>query len=282
MTDSSPCSKALKKAVLLALLAATVMPVSGQTPAIVLPGPRETIRSFSGGFGTASARDTYLSMSTYSGYTVSYEENSWVGYAPDQLFGYGRHHWSVLFSPMENPVGGGSTYQFMWNYNYSRVWNAVHTNASDLLVGPAGMTKLGCLYNQMNSNNPVNLEGYVSAGFCVDYTWRFKIKRHGFALQGTVYSPLAGIAFAPDYDQPYWYMYNYNQYDRAVHFAWVGNCFAFTEQIALVCPLWGGRVRVGYTLDYMGDRLGGHLTSLYDNQLTVGFIYRFELKKWNL
>ena len=178
MTDSSPCSKALKKAVLLALLAATVMPVSGQTPAIVLPGPRETIRSFSGGFGTASARDTYLSMSTYSGYTVSYEENSWVGYAPDQLFGYGRHHWSVLFSPMENPVGGGSTYQFMWNYNYSRVWNAVHTNASDLLVGPAGMTKLGCLYNQMNSNNPVNLEGYVSAGFCVDYTWQKYNPKH--------------------------------------------------------------------------------------------------------
>ena len=279
MTANYLCSKVLTIVVVLSFLPELVAPAAGQTAALTLPEAKETVVFNSIGFGHSTARETYLSESTYSGYSFSFEYDSWMGISPEKLLGYGKQHSSFLFSPMKNPVGGGSTYEFMWDYSFSRAWNGVHTDVSDLLIGPAAMIKLGALYNQMNSNNPVSAVANLSLGVCVDYTFRFRIKNRNFALQAAACSHLMGVAFAPDYDQPYWYMLNYGQFGKAVHFAWLGNSFAMTGQAGIVCPVRGGRIKVECTFDSMQNKLGGNFRRLNDIQCTVGYIHRFELKE---
>jgi hypothetical protein len=140
------------------------------------------------------------------------------------------------------------------------------------------MFKLGGIYNSSNSNNLATGEGYLSIGICADYAWRFNIWGRPLAFQASLFSPLAGISPAPNYDQPYWFVYKYNQYASLIHFAWVGNFLAVTQQAAIVCPLPKGSLRVGCSFDYLANELGGHLTRISDISFSIGYVYRWERK----
>ena len=277
-TDSSLYFKVLSIAALLIFLPALVLPVKGQLSAWELPGYKERVNVFSLGLGKTTERETYLSWSTYSGTSVSFEEDNWKCYSPGKLFGYGRTHSSILYSSLRNPIGGGNTLYLEVECFYSRAWHALHTESSDLLLGPSAMFKLGGIYSGSNSNNVATGEGYLSIGICADYAWRFNIGGKPLAFQASFFSPLAGIAPSPNYDQPYWYVYKYNQYASMIHFAWIGNYLALTQQAAIVCPLSKGSLRVGCTYDYLGNELGGHLTRISDISFTIGYVYRWERK----
>ena len=143
------------------------------------------------------------------------------------------------------------------------------------------MFKANVLYNRQNSNNPVNGAGYLAGGLSVDYSLRFSLLRYDMAMQATFYAPLAGLGFAPDYDQPYWYMYKYGDYGKALHFITPFNNPAFLQQVAFVLPCRGTRFRVGYSFDYIGNRLGGHSRNIFNGMFTIGCALRFQNKEWN-
>lgn len=268
--------------VLLAVLP-TVSPLraSAQRKAWVMPQYQETMSIGSAAVGYAFARDTYLSASRYDGWAVGFENDIWTGYDPDRIFRYGRTHASLFFSPMTNRNDGGSTME-MGGCDYAGfLWPAVESSMCDLLIGPAAMFELGILYNQQNSNNPVNMEGYVGAGVCVDNTFRFSLFRYGMAFQATLYMPLAGMGFAPDYDQPYWYMYRYGEYGKALHFITPFNNTTIMQQVGLIFPVKRSRLRVGYTFNYTGNSLGGHSRSIGNGMFTIGCAMRFQTKDWD-
>jgi hypothetical protein len=278
MTVNSHCSKLL--AVLLGILAA-VAPIRAQRAAWEMPKYAETMRVRSVALGNAYARDTYLSASSYSGFALGYEEDIWRGGAPDKLFRYDRVHNDIFLSLMENPVGGGSTIEFSDRTFQGFMWPAVNCSMCDLLVGPAALFELDALYNMQNSNNPVNVEGYLAAGVCVDNTFRFRLFRYRMALQATLYVPLAGLGFAPDYDQPYWYMFKYGDAGKFLHFITPFNNTAFTQQVALVLPVKGSRIRVGYTFDYLDNILGGHTRTMGSGMFTIGCALIYQTKSWD-
>ena len=89
------------------------------------------------------------------------------------------------------------------------------------------------------------------------------------------------IGFAPDYDQPYWYMVNYNDFGKALHFVTPFNNTALTQQVALLLPVKGNRLKIGYTFDYTGNELGGHSRSIGSNMFTIGCVMRYQTKKWD-
>lgn len=277
-TDNSHYSRIIYNVVLLVLLLAVHVPAAGQSLAWEKPGYRQKINSFGVGIGRTSERDTYISESTYSGLSVSVNNDSWRGYSPERLFNLGRIHSSVLFGSYNNRLGGGSMTYLCLDYFYSAQWNAVHTKSCDLFIGPSAMIKVGAVYNGSGSNNPATAQGYLAAGLCVDYTLRFSLRNKPMALQASLYSPLIGVSPAPDYDQPYWFIYKYSQYDRLIHFAWIGNNFAVKEQVALLYPIGRGNLKVGCTFDYLGNKLGGHFRRIADVSLMVGWVYRMQLK----
>lgn len=281
MTDSCRCSKRLSSVFFAVVLATFPLHALAQQKAWGLPQNEETFRAISVSGGTSFARDTYLSASRYHGWAVGFEHDSWMCYNPDKLFKYGRVYSSLFFSPMKNRLKGGSTWELAGSDYMAFLWPAVECNACDLLIGPAAMVEGAALYNRQNSNNPVNFTGYVGAGVCVDNTFRFSMFRYPMALQATLYVPLAGLGFAPDYDQPYYYMYKYGNYEKALHFVTPFNNPAFTQQVALILPFRGNRIRVGYSFDYTGNSLGGHSRSIGSGMFTLGCVYRFQTKEWD-
>lgn len=282
MTDSSRFSKVFLLWGVLVFLPLFVLPAAGQASAWSLPGAGEKLAVYALAGGTSSARETYLSESTYSGWSVAAVADSWKGRPGDHTMGYGRVHSDLLFSSMKNWLGGGSTWQLMGNYSYSLESLVVNTDASDLLLGPAAMLNAGVLYNRANSNNPATFEGYMALGICADYTCRCRIRQYPMALQGSLYVPLAGVGFAPDYDQPYWHMYHYRQYDRTLHFVWPVNSLVWRGQVAVVLPVFDGRLRLGADFDYLHNRLGGHLRRITHTQFELGYVFTFEHKSWRL
>lgn len=281
MTVNSRFSEPLLHILLTVVMTVTSLQASAQRTVWSVPQHKETVRAGSVAFGKAFARDTYLSASSYQGWALGIENDSWTGYRPDRLFKYGRSHSSLLFSPMTNRLDGGSTLNVSGSGHTAFLWPAVECSMCDLLIGPVAMVELGLLYNQQNSNNPVNVEGYIGAGLCVDNTFRFSLFRYGMALQATLFMPLAGMGFAPDYDLPYWYMYKYGEYGKALHFTWPFNNTALMQQVALVLPIRGDRLRIGYTFDYTGNSLGGHSRKVGNSLFTVGYVKRFRTKEWD-
>jgi len=261
----------------------TAFPLQAMAQRIVwnMPQYDETIRSASIALGAVRARDTYLSESTYHGGSIGFVSDAWRGYEPYKLFSQGRMHSDICFGLMENPNSGGSTMAFSGRDYAGFMWSALQYSKYDLLVGPAVMCELGVLYNQQNSNNPVNIEGYAGGGVCVDNTLRFRLFRYDMAFQATLYAPLAGMSFAPDYDQPYYYIFRYSEYGKALHFISPFNNVAFTQQMALVLPIKETRLRVGFTIDGIRNNLGGHSRFMGKSMFTIGLAMKYQTKKWD-
>lgn len=281
MTVNSRCSNGLLPILIAVIMAVMSQQAWSQQNVWSLPDYQETVRTASVSLGNAFARDTYLSASHYDGFACGFETDSWTGFRPYRLFRYGRNHSSLLFSPMTNRLDGGNTMELTGSAHTAFMWPAVQCSMCDFLIGPALLMDLGVLYNELNSNNPVNVDGYLGAGICVDNTFRFRFFRYGMALQATLYLPLAGIGFAPDYDQPYWYMYKYGEYGKAIHFITPFNNQAVIQQVDLVLPIHNDRLRIGYTFDYTGNSLGGHSRSIGSSMFTIGFSKRFQTKEWS-
>lgn len=268
--------------VLIALLPVSVMPAAGQSSAWELPEYKESIRAFSLGAGTTGVRETYISSLSYRGPSITLMSDRWRNVSPDGTLGYSRSHVSVLLGRLLNTPGSGRLLDLTFDGYYSRAWNAVHTQSSDLLIGPSAMFRISGLYNMSGSNNPANGEGYLSVGVCADYTWRFRVCNCPFALQAGLFSPLAGLGLGPEYDQSYWHVYRYAEYTSLIRFAWIGNNFSANGQVALVCPAKHGRFRLGVNMDYLVNRLGKQLTRMNDTSFTVGYVRTFTIKDWKL
>ena len=281
MTDSSRCSNRLSSVLLAVLVASFPLQAMAQRNVFNMPQYTETIRVSSFSAGTTHARDTYLSETTYNGGAFGFENDSWTGCEPYRVFSQKRMHSDMYFGVMNNPYSGGSTFSYSGRDYTGYMWHALKYSRYDLLVGPAVMFELGLLYNGQNSNNPFNLEGYLGGGVCVDNTYHFRHFFRNAALQATLYVPLAGMSFAPDYDQPYYYIFRYSEYGKALHFICPFNNIAFTQQVALVIPIKDNRLRAGFTVNGLRNNLGGHSRFMADSMFTIGFAMRYQTKKWD-
>ena len=282
-TDSCRCSECLSSVLAVVLLALFPLQALAQQKAWELPRYKETVSSVSIAGGTSFARDTYLSASRYSGWAIGLENDCWTGKEPYRLFRYGRSSGSFFFSHLKNRLKGGNTLELGGAYRQAFLWPAAQCNQCDLLIGPMVTGEGELLWNrQYSANNPVTFNGYLGAGICVDNTFRFSLWRYPMALQSSLYLPLAGLGFAPDYDQTYYYMYECGDWGKTLHFITPFNNPALTQQVALILPCRSSRIRIGYSLDYMGNSLGGHSRGLGNGMFTLGCVYRFETKEWSL
>ena len=121
-TDNSLCFKVLSVAIILVLLPSMFLTAAAQTSAWELPGYKERVKGLVVGVGSTTARETYVSESTYSGPSVTIQEDTWKGYSPLSVLNYGRTHTSVMFGSYTNSLGGGRMMYFNFDYFYSRAW----------------------------------------------------------------------------------------------------------------------------------------------------------------
>lgn len=264
---------------ILVLSVLTAIPMWGQQSMTgAMPKQGEVVGNVSLGVGKAYTMEEFLSPRPYTGLQYYAVNDRWSCRNTEGLFQYRRSHYSLLFSTMTNDQKTGSQWHAKLDAFYAWGHAAVSTGSDDLLIGPAAMFSLSGLYNRRNSNNPATAEGYIALGFMADNTYRFKIADYPMAFQTTLFLPLAGMGYSPDYDQLYWIMYNESQYGRTLHFMCPFNYPTVCQNLALSLPVGRNQVRLAFDYDYTSNKLGGKKTRMSHYAFMVGLTHRFERK----
>ena len=276
MTDSCHFSERLLAFVLSVL---TVIPLWGQQSMLgVMPQQNEVAGNVSLGVGKASSLEEFLSPRPYDGILYAVSNDRLSCRSTGGLFQYRRSHYSLLFSMMDGDFDDGSQLHAKLDAFYGWGHTVISTRSDDLMIGPAAMLSISGFYNRRNSNNPATAEGYVALGFMADNTFRFRISDYPMALQATLYMPLAGMGYAPDYDQLYWIMYRNSLYGRTLHFVCPFNSPAVYQELALSVPAGRNQIRAAFNVDYTSNRLGGMNTRMSHCSFMIGLTHRFERK----
>lgn len=244
-----------------------------------LPRANETVTTSYLGIGHKGALDTYLSNAAYGGMSIQLKQKQTTARYREKYFSFHDISSSISFSSMTNRLGGGSFMGGEWNEIFT--WNhpLVNTRSVDILFGPSAVSSIGFLYNQRNSNNPAQFKCLLSAAVSGKAIYRFNVLRRHMALSTDITLPLLGFTFAPDFDEPYYFLAAYSGLGSAFRVASPFNAPAAFSDLTLTIPA-GRRNRLSltYEANYMGYNINGHRSAIANHAALVGFTRRLELK----
>lgn len=246
----------------------------------LLPELNQSVSSFSLGIGSAASLDTYLSPSEYSGAYLSGDYDRITLKNEDGFFPYRHLYLNIGFGLMKNHSGSMSATDAMVHGYGSWSHKLVSNGIWESLLGISALGDLGAVYNNANTNNPVNAKFQLSSGATFDNIVHFRIKNRPLAAKGTLHMPLLGVAFAPDHGQFYWNMQSEDGMAGDFHVVTPFNAQTMSVQLALDVPVCNRVMQFGYNMYLMRNRLGGNFSGLMHSYVTIGFVHRFEKLKW--
>ena len=255
------------------ILNAQTSPMAG-----VLPSVNEVVECLSVGVGHSAVVDEYLSPNLYSGLSVVTRQDR-MGYrGSEKLFQYYRTSSSLSASHLGNSTGNGV--QIEAAAVMTRVWERqlLHYKYYDLLLGPSVTGGLDAIYNLRNSNNPANVHGWIAAGAGADSMFRFRLWKRQLALDASVSMPLMGLFFVPEYNLPYYLLYEERLYGKALHFMHPFNVTVLSHDLALFVPMGRNQLSLSFSFDIMSHRLGGNDSGICHSRFNLGYVHRFERK----
>lgn len=235
----------MKTKVLLTLFALTLSSAClAQDDAEVLRPPAVL---FTGGIGSASVLDTYLSTVTYGGVATSlaYEHTQAMGGAPDRWIRQLRL--GVDFNATDNRHGNNDTYTLLLHARWSPMCRFRFDALPKLqvMVGPMTQLRGGIHYNEANSNNIVNAKIHWSVGAQAMAVLNTRLGRLPVTLRYNAGLPLLGVFFTPEYDESYYEIYLGNR-KKLVRFGSPACRFDLDHEITADLHLGSTIVRVGY------------------------------------
>ena len=197
--------------------------------------------------GYASIHDSYLTPVTYSGTDVAlgYEAMRATRFSP------GTWLWQLQvaanYNYTENTAGNNELHKLVGDVSFDmqRQWRGVIANRLDLSVGPMTQLRAGVIYNPANSNNTVTARAHWNVGATGMVTWKTRLSRLPITLRYQMHLPVAGVFFAPEYDESYYEIYLGNHKNLA-HLGWWGNRLDMTNYLGADLHLGKTALRVGY------------------------------------
>ncbi|MBO4268728.1 MAG: DUF3316 domain-containing protein [Bacteroidaceae bacterium] len=254
-------------------LNAQTFPMAG-----VLPSENEVVEGISVGAGRSSVTDEYLSPNLYSGFSIEARQDRMGSRGDDRLFRYSRNRSSLSASHLRNDTGNGVQLEAAAVLVHVRETQLLHYKYYDLLFGPSAMGGLDAIYNLRNSNNPANVHGWIAAGVGADSMFRFRMCKRQLALDASVSMPVIGVFFAPEYNLPYYLLYEEGLYGKALHFMHPFNVSVFSHDVALFVPMGRNQLSLSMSFDIMAHRLGGNYAGITHSRFSLGYVHRFERK----
>ena len=280
MTGSFHFSDACTKVSAIILMALTPLVLDAQRMPMtgVLPSENEVVDGFSVGGGTAFALDEYLSPNEYLGFSIGARLDRMSGRGEGKLFVYSRNRTSFSFGDMRNVAGNGRELEA--TVGMFHVWETplVHYRHYDLLAGPSVGGSIDALYNLRNSNNPANVHGWIAVGVGFDSMFRFRVGHLPLALDASVNMPVAGVFFVPEYNLPYYLLFEESLYGKAIHFMNPFNVTFLTHDVSLFVPVGRNQLSLSMSIDYMIHCLSGNATAINHYRFALGYVHRFERK----
>lgn len=197
--------------------------------------------------GYASVHDSYLTPITYDGLGLglSIEATRWTRFAPE------RWLWQLSvgadYNYVENPAQNNDLHKLMGDiaFGMQRAWMGVMHPRLGLAVGPMAQVRAGIVYDAVNSNNPVTVRAHANLGatgmaWFGTHLWRLPV-----TLRYQLQLPVAGVFFAPEYDESYYEIYLGN-HKHLAHLGWWGNRLDMTHYLGADLHLGKTTLRLGY------------------------------------
>lgn len=219
--------------------------------------------------GSSSVADSYLSPITYRGWSAAfaYERMQAMKFDPD--------NWVMQLNARieldrgRNHADNATTWRIDGTFSWGmlRRWHPLPS----LTIAAGGSTGIdaGCIYNPRNSNNPASAKLAWTVNATAYAAYNLRISRLPVTLRYQPVLPLAGIFFAPEYDELYYEIYLGN-HDGLVHFAWPGNRFAMTNLFTADLHFGATSLRLGYRGYTFSSKANDLVTNIHTHAFVIG------------
>ena len=195
--------------------------------------------------GYASVHDSYLTPITYDGMDLGIGIETMRSIRNDQWL------WQLQigadYNYVENDAQNNELHKVMGDitFDMQRQWRQLIAHRVDVSVGPMTQLRAGIIYDEVNSNNPVSVRAFWNVGVTAMAAMPTHIWRLPVTLRYQVQLPVAGVFFAPEYDESYYEIYLGNHRNLA-HLGWWGNRLDMTHFLGADLLLGKTTLRVGY------------------------------------
>lgn len=240
-------------------------PVAGDS----IPPLRPVTSAYMLETGSSSVADSYLSPITYRGWSAAfaYERMQAMKFDPD--------NWVMQLNARieldrgRNHADNATTWRIDGTFSWGmlRRWHPLQA----LTIAAGGSTGIdaGCIYNPRNSNNPASAKLAWTVNATAYAAYNLRVGRLPVTLRYQPVLPLAGIFFAPEYDELYYEIYLGN-HDGLVHFAWPGNRFAMTNLFTADLHFGATSLRLGYRGYSFSSKANDLVTNIHTHAFVIG------------
>lgn len=219
--------------------------------------------------GSSSVADSYLSPITYRGWSAAfaYERMQAMKFDPDNWIM--QLNARIELDRGRNHADNATTWRIDGTFSWGmlRRWHPLPT----LTIAAGGSTGIdaGCIYNPRNSNNPASAKLAWTVNATAYAAYNLRVGRLPVTLRYQPVLPLAGIFFAPEYDELYYEIYLGN-HDGLVHFAWPGNRFAMTNLFTADLHFGATSLRLGYRSYTFSSKANDLVTNIHTHAFVIG------------
>ena len=219
--------------------------------------------------GSSSVADSYLSPITYRGWSAAfaYERMQAMKFDPDNWIM--QLNARIELDRGRNHADNATTWRIDGTFSWGmlRRWHPLPA----LTIAAGGSTGIdaGCIYNPRNSNNPASAKLAWTVNATAYAAYNLRVGRLPVTLRYQSVLPLAGIFFAPEYDELYYEIYLGN-HDGLVHFAWPGNRFAMTNLFTADLHFGATSLRLGYRGYTFSSKANDLVTNIHTHAFVIG------------
>lgn len=240
-------------------------PVAGDS----IPPLRPVTSAYMLEIGSSSVADSYLSPITYRGWNAAfaYERMQAMKFDPD--------NWVMQLNARieldrgRNHADNATTWRIDGTFSWGmlRRWHPLPA----LTIAAGGSTGIdaGCIYNPRNSNNPASAKLAWTVNATAYAAYNLRVGRLPVTLRYQPVLPLAGIFFAPEYDELYYEIYLGNRHGL-VHCAWPGSMFRWDNLVTADLDFATTRLRVGFRSDIFSSEINHITTRIFSYAFVLG------------
>lgn len=226
--------------------------------------PNLQYESFAAGIGTGNVYDSYLSPLQYAGMniTILREKMKMLNWRNGN-FSFQRQYLADLSQTL-NRTETASNLTLFAESEYAVCYRYSPTGQFQLFAGPQAGFLIGGIYNSRNQNNPISAKVHLNIGFTGIAAYRITLGYQTIRLRYQTNLPAAGILFAPQFGQSYYYL------DNNFFASSFGNHLSFKSIFSIELPLNRLTIRAGWINSFYQTKINQLLAQCRSNTFYAG------------
>lgn len=229
-------------------------------------------KSYSAGLGTGVVYDSYLSPLKYRGLNLGllYEEMKMLKWK-DGNFSF-QQQYSADLSQTQNPTATASNLTLFAEGDYAVYYRFNPDEKFQVFAGHQAGILIGGIYNTRNQNNPTSVKMNLNSGLSGIAAYKLMLKSQPIRFRYQVNLPVAGMLFAPQYGQSYYFL---SDNENTFFVSSFHNHLTFKNILSAELPLNRLTFRITYINSFYQTKINNLLTQCYSNTFYLGISRNF-------